>query len=162
MITVNETLFSKLVSGGEPCLITIDGEYGGYVKADSACQHGDGRLTVDLMTVDAPTPVVEVNVKEEVEHIDTGFEGLVYTTDFINKGSLGCYTVIEINNLSQDQITFFSENVPMCIEDKNNLTKDLLNYQQGACMNLDPTTGEWFCYTKDEDDTVVYFNDIFV
>lgn len=89
MITVNETLFSKLVSGGEPCLLTIDGKYGGYVKAGAAFQDEDGKFKVEL--VDAERPTLPIHWLEElkamtVENIDTGFEGLVYAGDPCKKG----------------------------------------------------------------------------
>lgn len=96
MITVNENLYSKLVSGGEPCLLTIDGSYGGYVKAGAAYQDKDGKFKVELIETEQPTPFVLMgehlcypvreedidNIviarKKEVEHIDKGFEDLVY------------------------------------------------------------------------------------
>ena len=128
MITVNETLFSKLVSGGEQGSLTIDGKYGGYVKAGAAFQDEDGKFKVELVEAEQPTPrvildghmyqhmpsestnIIVIELKEalhktfrvrdlflrcediqdlrkkEVEHIDTGFEGLVYAGDPCKEG----------------------------------------------------------------------------
>lgn len=167
MITVNETLFSKLVSGGEACLLTIDGEYGGYVKAGSAFQDIDGKFKVELVEAERPVSfeatvqdvacnpyISDGNIvieRKEVEHIDTGFEDLLYVVPTRQGYS------IALNTLTKDQLNFLQENIPF--EDHSTF------YNEGVYTHISFSEKGWFYSHPIDPKCYLYnntFNDIFV
>jgi hypothetical protein len=147
MITVSETLFSKLVSGGDACLVTIDGVYSGYAKAGAAFQDLDGSFKVELVNADLPQSVV----KKKVEHIDTGFEGLVYKQPTQQGFS------IPLKTLSKDQLNFIHQKV------RFDTDHDFLREDSSTHISFCNLNG-WF-YSHPVFELHVYnnsFNDIFV
>ena len=95
--------------------------------------------------------------KKSVEHIDEGFDGLVYVAPYIRLGKEG-YVVIDTCKLSKDQQEFIKNNLEFYSEDALigiSIESDtFLNYCLADQMG-------WFMNTRDDTDIEISFNDIF-
>ncbi len=137
-----------------------------YVCTDYKLQIGDGLCLADLtgeqkslLATDfdkLPTevvkeyePVVESKPTSQPEHIDTGFDGLVYVPPTEN-------VYINLDTLSEEQRMWFIDNVPF---DRGYGNKDLY-----LCYAADQDTPDWYYHDTllpEEIEVPTTFNEVF-
>ena len=169
MITINKSVISKLVSGGEACELSLDGVVCGYVKAGEVW-HTDASIKVELVDAVNPfesrigefkslnTPHVVVDGKPCVPCTikEQSLEGLIYKAP--NSESVKDYFVIDRSVLTKEQDEFLINNLPMDEYVKGVVEEGFFD----RYWNNQSGTDYWFPFDKDDTDIELSFNDVFV